>query len=105
MTERSATGGAARRRPRADEEFSFGRMVARALGAAVLVLILTIPLVWWLARTAATAALGVATGAVVVMLIVMALVARYELRGIQREIDDLKNPTEDPLTPRESRSH
>ncbi|GAA4747381.1 hypothetical protein MUG78_15940 [Gordonia alkaliphila] len=75
----------------AAEHFSFGRMVARALGAAALVLVVAVPLVWWLARTVEMVALGVAIGAIVVMLIVMAVVVRRELRHVQHEIDHLKS--------------
>ncbi len=99
MTAGRAPGG----RTRADE-FSFGRMVARSLGAAVLVLIVAVPIIWWLAKAMATLALVIAVGAVVVMLIVMALVARHELRHVQREIDELKNSAENNRHSRESRS-
>lgn len=76
--------------PTPADDFSFGRMVARSLGAAALVLVLAIPLVWWLAQTAPTLALIAAIAAVLVMVVVMAVVARRELRPVQREIDALK---------------
>ncbi|GAA3964283.1 hypothetical protein [Gordonia caeni] len=83
---------------RAADEFSFGRMVARSLGAAALVLILAIPVIWWLAQTMEMLALVIAIAAVLVMVVVMALVGRRELRHVQAEIDHLKhdeNPSDD----------
>lgn len=72
------------------DNFSFGRLVARALGAAAAVLLLAVPLVWWLATTHEVAALVVAIVAVVLMIAVMALIARRELRDVQGEIDRIK---------------
>lgn len=77
---------------RAADEFSFGRMVARSLGAAALVLLLAVPLIWWLAQTMETLALVIAIVAVLLMVLVMALVGRRELRHVQAEIDHLKAP-------------
>lgn len=74
----------------ADADFSLGRMVAKSLGAAVAVLVVAVPIIWWAARSHQGLALGIAIGAIVVMLAVMALVARYELRHVQAEIDRLK---------------
>lgn len=88
------------RRIGAADDFSFGRMVARALGAAALVLIVAVPLIWWAAQSMEMLALGVAIGAIVVMLVVMALVGRRELRHVQAEIDHLKDPRE-PADPDE----
>ena len=70
-------------------------MVARSLGAAALVLVIAVPLVWWLARTVEMVALIVAIAAVVVMVIVMAVVVRRELRHVQHEIDHLKKQHSD----------
>ena len=87
--ERTPAGSAA-------DEFSFGRMVARSLGAAALVLILAVPLIWWLAQTMETLALVIAIAAIVIMVLVMAVVGRRELRHVQAEIDDLKAPRDRP---------
>ncbi|MFZ2512518.1 MAG: hypothetical protein WAW85_15675 [Gordonia sp. (in: high G+C Gram-positive bacteria)] len=73
----------------AAENFSFGRLIARALGAAAAVLLAAVPIVWLLAAEHPSAALGVAIGAVVLMLVAMAVVARRELRHVQYEIDRL----------------
>ncbi|MEZ5211160.1 MULTISPECIES: hypothetical protein [unclassified Gordonia (in: high G+C Gram-positive bacteria)] len=82
--------------PSAADEFSFGRMVARSLGAAALVLLIAIPIVWWISTMTVTVALAVAIAAVVLMVVVLAVVARRELRGVQREIDELRARRDDP---------
>ena len=76
-------------RAAAADTFSFGRLIARALAAAAAVLLLAVPIVWLLATEHPTAALIVAVGAVILMLTVMAVVARRELRHVQYEIDRL----------------
>lgn len=77
--------------PAAGHDFSFGRMAAKALGAATLVLVVATPLVWWLSSAEhELIALAVALGAIVVMIGVIALMTRRELRHVQRRIDELK---------------
>lgn len=71
------------------ENFSFGRLIARSLAAASAVLLLAVPIVWLLVSRHQTAALIVAVCAVALMLVVMAVVARRELRHVQYEIDRL----------------
>ncbi|GAC55930.1 hypothetical protein GOHSU_02_00730 [Gordonia hirsuta DSM 44140 = NBRC 16056] len=75
----------------AADNFSFGRLIARSLGAAVLVLAVAVPFIWWTAQEHTTVALGIAVGALLVMIVVMVLVARHELRHVQAEIDRLKD--------------
>ena len=70
--------------------FSFGRLAAKALGAAGLVLLVAAPIAMIVARWSVTAALAVAIGAIVAMVAVIALVTRRELRPIQAQIDEAK---------------
>ncbi len=75
----------------AGPDFSFGKMAAKALGAAALVLAIATPLVWWLTSAEhEMIALGVALGAIAAMIVVLALTVRRELRDVQRRIDELK---------------
>lgn len=69
------------------QRFSFARLVFYALGAGVLVLAVTLPIVIALARPYPTAALCVAIGGVLLMVVVIALVSRKMMSGVQREID------------------
>ncbi|WP_062393169.1 hypothetical protein [Gordonia phthalatica] len=69
------------------QRFSFAKLVFYALGAGVLVLVVTLPIVIGLARPYPTAALCVAIGGVLLMVVAIALVSRKMMSGVQREID------------------
>ena len=69
------------------QQFSFAKLVFYALGAGVLVLVVTLPIVIGLARSHPTAALCVAIGGVLLMVVVIALVSKKMMSGVQREID------------------
>ncbi|MBM7367170.1 hypothetical protein [Gordonia hydrophobica] len=69
------------------QHFSFAKLVFYALGAGVLVLVVTLPIVIALARPYPTAALCVAIGGILLMVVVIALVSRRMMSGVQQEID------------------
>ena len=69
------------------DEFSFGRMVAYALGAATAVIIVAVVIIMIVGQSSATAALIVAAVAVVAIIGVIALISRRMLAGVQTEID------------------
>lgn len=78
-------------KPTSAGDFSFGRAAARALGAAVLVLAIATPLIWWMTTTdRPMIALVIALAAIVGMIVAIAVVVRRELRDVQRAIDELK---------------
>jgi len=68
-------------------EFSFGKLVFYSLGAGVVVLAVMLPVIVLLARPYPIAALCVAIGAVFGMVVVIALVSRRMMSGVQQEID------------------
>lgn len=68
-------------------EFSFGKLVFYSLGAGVLVLAVMLPIIVLLARPYPIAALCTAIGAVLGMVVVIALVSRRMMSGVQQEID------------------
>ena len=72
----------------AADDFSFGRMVAYALGAATAVIIIAVVIIMIVGQSSPTAALIIAMIAVVAIIGVIALVSRRMLAGVQREIDD-----------------
>ncbi|EGD55928.1 hypothetical protein [Gordonia neofelifaecis] len=71
----------------AAQQFSFAKLVFYSLGAGVLTLAVLLPVVLLLARPYPTAALCVAIGSILAMVVVIALVSRRMMSGIQREID------------------
>ncbi|MFT3715401.1 MAG: hypothetical protein QM774_05490 [Gordonia sp. (in: high G+C Gram-positive bacteria)] len=72
------------------EVFSFGRMATRALGAAGLVLLLSVPAIVVLGKHSPGGALAVAVLAVVLTVAVIALVARREMRPMQQALDEAR---------------
>lgn len=72
----------------ASADFSFGKMVAYALGAATGVIIVAAIIILFVAQVSPTAALIVAFVAVVAVVAVIALVSRRMMAGVQTEIDE-----------------
>ncbi|GAA4679362.1 hypothetical protein [Gordonia humi] len=72
----------------ASADFSFGRLVAYALGAATGVIVVAAIVILFVAQVSATAALIVALVAVVAIVGVIALVSRRMMAGVQAEIDE-----------------
>ncbi|GAC78579.1 MULTISPECIES: hypothetical protein [Gordonia] len=79
----------------AADDYSYGKSVAYALGAGVLVLVVAVLIILVVAQTSAVAALIVAIVAVVVMVAVIALVSKRMLAGVQREIDERRAAADD----------
>ncbi|MFT4085691.1 MAG: hypothetical protein QM658_00810 [Gordonia sp. (in: high G+C Gram-positive bacteria)] len=74
-----------------DPQFSLGKTVAYSLGAAVLVLAVATVIVWFVAGHSPVAALIVALGAVIAMVVAIAMVSKRMLRDVQRRIDELES--------------
>lgn len=69
------------------QQFSLGKLVFYSLGAGALTLAVMVPIVLALARPYPVAALCTAIAAIVLMVVVIALVSRKMMSGVQQEID------------------